>query len=345
KSAFLNGYINELVYVEQPPGFEDPRYPKHVYRLSKALYGLKQAPRAWYERLRDFLIEKGFNIGKVDTTLFTKKMNGEIFICQVYVDDIIFGSTNEDFCKEFGDLMSKEFEMSMIGELSFFLGFQVKQMKEGVFISQEKYTQDLLKRFKMMDCKPIKTPMALNGHLDLDEGGNPIDKTLYRSMIGSLLYLTASRPDIMFSVCMCARYQAMPMESHLIAVKRILRYLKYTPCLGLWYPKGARFQLVGYSDSDYAGCRIDRKSTSGGCHFLGRSLVSWMSKKQNSVALSTAEAEYIAAGACCAQILYMKQTLLDYGIVLDKVPLLCDNESAVKLANNPVQHTRTKHID
>ena len=189
------------------------RYPKHVYRLSKALYGLKHAPRAWYERLRDFLIEKGFKIGKVDTTLFTKKMNGETFICQVYVDDIIFGSTNEDFCKEFGDLMSKEFEMSMIGELSFFLGFQVKQMKEGVFISQEKYTHDLLKRFEIMECKPIKTLMASNGHLDLDEGGSPIDKTLYRSMIGSLLYLTASRPDIIFSVCMCARYQAMPMES------------------------------------------------------------------------------------------------------------------------------------
>jgi len=137
--------------------------------LSKALYGLKQAPRAWYERLRDFLIEKRFKIGKVDTTLFTKKMNGEIFICQVYVDDIIFGSTNEDFFMEFGDLMSKEFEMSMIGELSFFLGFQVKHMKEGVFISQEKYTEELLKRFKMMDCKPIKTPMASNGHLDLDE--------------------------------------------------------------------------------------------------------------------------------------------------------------------------------
>jgi len=273
KSDFLNGYINELAYVEQPPSFEDPRYPKHFYRLSKALYDLKQAPRAWYERLRDFLLEKGFKIGKVDTTLFTKKMNREIFICQVYVDDIIFGSTNEDLCKEFGDLMSKEFEMSMIGELSFFLEFQVKQMKEGVFISREKYTQDLLKRFKMIDCKPIKTPMASNGYFDLDEGGNPIDKTLYRSMIESLLYLTTSRPDIMFSVCMCARYQAMPMESHLIAIKRILWYLKYTPYLGVWYPKGARFQLVGYSDSDYAGCRIDTKSTSRGCHFLGRSLV------------------------------------------------------------------------
>jgi hypothetical protein len=233
KSAFLNGFINELVYVEQPPGFEDPRYPNHVYRLSKALYGLKQAPRAWYERLRDFLIEKGFTIRKVDTTLFTKKFNGEIFICQVYIDDIIFGSTNEDYCKEFGELMLKEFEMSMIGELTFFLGFQVKQMREGIFISQEKYTKDLLKRFKMEECKPIKTPMPTNGHLDLDEGGKPVDQTLYRSMIGSLLYLTASRPDIMFSVCMCARFQACPKEPYLSAVKTILRYLKYTPSIGL----------------------------------------------------------------------------------------------------------------
>jgi hypothetical protein len=171
--------------------------------LSKALYGLKQAPRAWYERLRDFLIEKGFTIRKVDTTLFTKKLNEEIFICQVYVDDIIFGSTNKDYCKEFSELMSKEFEMSMIGELAFFLGFQVKQMREGIFISQEKYTNVLLKRFKMEECKPIKTPMPSNGHLDLDEGDKPIDQTLYCSMIGSLLYLTASRPDIMFSVCAC----------------------------------------------------------------------------------------------------------------------------------------------
>ena len=345
KSAFLNGYINELVYVEQPPGFEDRDNPNHVYRLSKALYGLKQAPRAWYERLRDFLIAKDFKIGKVDTTLFTKKIDNELFVCQVYVDDIIFGSTNEDFCKEFGDMMSREFEMSMIGELTFFLGFQIKQLDEGTFICQEKYTKDLLKRFKMDDCKAIKTPMATNGHLDMDEGGNPVDQTLYRSMIGSLLYLTASRPDIMFSVCMCARFQANPKEAHLVAVKRILRYLKYTPSIGLWYPKGARFQLVGYSDSDYAGCKVDRKSTSGGCQLLGRSLVSWSSKKQNSVALSTAEAEYIAAGSCCAQILYMMQTLLDYNVVLKKVPLLCDNESAVKLANNPVQHSRTKHID
>ena len=162
KSAFLNDFINELVYVDQPPGFEDPRYLNHVYRLSKALYGLKQAPRAWYERLWDFLIEKGFTIGKVDTILFTKKLDGEIFICQVYIDDIIFRSSNEDSCKEFGELMLKEFEMLMIGELTFFLGFQVKQMREGIFISQEKYTKDLLKRFKIDECKPIKTPMPSN---------------------------------------------------------------------------------------------------------------------------------------------------------------------------------------
>jgi hypothetical protein len=165
----------------------------------------------------------------------------------------------------------------------------------------------------MEDAKPIKTPMATNGHLDLDEGGKVVDLKLYRSMIGSLLYLITSRPDIMFSVCMCARFQAAPKECNLIVVKRIMKYLKYSPNIGLWYPKGAQFQLVGFSDSDYAGCKVDRKSTSGGCQLLGRSLVSWSSKKQNSVALSTAKAEYISAGSCCAQLLWMKQTLLDYG--------------------------------
>ncbi|WVZ84198.1 hypothetical protein U9M48_031253 [Paspalum notatum var. saurae] len=336
KSAFLNGYINELVYVEQPPGFEDPNNPNHVYRLSKALYGLKQAPRAWYERLRDFVIEKGLKIGRVDTTLFTKKMDNDLFVCQVYVDDIIFGLTNEELCKEFGNMMAKEFEMSMIGELTFFLGFQIKQLKEGTFIYQEKYTRDLLKRFKMDDCNLIETPMATNAKLEADESGIKVDQTLYRSMIGSLLYLCASRPDIMFSVCLCAQFQADPRGSHLIAVKRILR---------LVVSKGASFELLGYSDSDFAGCRVERKSTSGGCYLLGHSLVSWSSKKQNCVFLSTAEAEYIAAGSSCAQLLYMKQTLLDYGVKLSRIPLLCDSESAVKLANNPVQHSQTKHID
>ena len=345
KSAFLNGPIKEEVYVEQPPGFEDERYPDHVCKLSKALYGLKQAPRAWYECLRDFLIANAFKVGKADPTLFTKTCDGDLFVCQIYVDDIIFGSTNQKSCEEFSRVMTQKFEMSMMGELNYFLGFQVKQLKDGTFISQTKYTQDLIKRFGMKDAKPAKTPMGTDGHTDLNKGGKSVDQKAYRSMIGSLLYLCASRPDIMLSVCMCARFQSDPKECHLVAVKRILRYLVATPCFGLWYPKGSTFDLIGYSDSDYAGCKVDRKSTSGTCQFLGRSLVSWNSKKQTSVALSTAEAEYVAAGQCCAQLLWMRQTLRDFGYNLSKVPLLCDNESAIRMAENPVEHSRTKHID
>jgi hypothetical protein len=220
----------------------------------------------------------------------------------------------------------------------------VKQLQEGTFISQTKYIQDILSKFGMKDAKPIKTPMGTNGHLDLDTEGKSVDQNVCRSMIGSLLYLCSSRPDIMLSVCVCARFQADPKEAHLTVVKRILRYLVYIPKFGLWYPRGSTFDLIGYSDADWAGYKINRKSTSGTCQFLGRSLVSWASKKQNSVALSTAEAEYIAAGHCCAQLLWMRQNLRDYGYKLTKVPLLCDNESAIRMADNPVEHSRTKHI-
>jgi hypothetical protein len=345
KSAFLNGPIKEEVFVEQPPGFEDSEYPYHVYKLSKALYVLKQAPRAWYEYLRDFLITNGFKVGKADPTLFTKTIAKDLFVCQIYVDDIIFGSTNKSTCEEFSRIMIQKFEMSMMEELKYFLGFQVKQLQGGTFISQTKYIQYILNKFGMKDAKPIKTPMGTNGHLDLDTGGKSVDQKVYRSMIGSLPYLCASRSDIMLSVCMCARFQADPKEVHLRVVKRIMRYLVYTPKFGLWYPKGSTFDLICYSDADWAGCKIDRKSTSGTCQFLERSLMSWASKKQNSVALSTAKAEYIAAGHCCAQLLWMRQTLRDYGYKLSKVPLLCDNESAIHMADNPVEHSRTKHID
>jgi hypothetical protein len=239
KSAFLNGPIKEEVYVEQPLGFEDSEYPNHIYKLSKALYGLKQAQRAWYECLRDFLITNGFKVGKVDPTLFTKIIAKDLFVCQNYVDDIIFGSTNKSTCEEFSRIMIQKFEMSMMGELKYFLGFQVKQLQEGTFISQTKYIQDILNKFWMKDGKPVKTPMGTNGHLNLDTGGKSIDQKVYRSMIGSLLYLCASRPDIMLYVCMCARFQADPKEVHLRAMKRIMRYLVYTPKFGLWYPKGS----------------------------------------------------------------------------------------------------------
>jgi hypothetical protein len=238
-------------------------------------------------------------------------------------------------------VMMQKFEMSMMGELNYFLVFHVKQLKEGTFISQTKYTQDLLKKFGMKDAKPAKTPMGTDRHLDLNKGGNSVDQNAYWSMIGSLLYLYASMSDIILSVCMCARFEF----DHLVTVKRILRYLVSTPCFGIWYPKGSTFDLVGYSNSDYARCKVDRKSTSGTCQFLGRSLVSWSSKKQTSVALSTAKAKYVAAGQYCAQLLWMRQTLWDFGYNLSKVPLLCDNESAIHLADNPIEHIRTKHID
>jgi hypothetical protein len=233
KSAFLNGPIKEEVYVEQPPGFESEGYPNHVYKLYKVLYGFKQAPRAWYEFLRDFLIENGFKIGKGDSTLFTRKMGKDLFVCQIYVDDVIFGSTNKSFCDEFSKIMTDRFEMSMMGVLTFFLGFQIKQAKEETFISQTKYTRDILKKFGMDKAKPITTPMGTNGHLDLDLGSTSVDQKVYCSMIGSLLYLCASRPNIMLSVCMCARFKAAPKDCHLSVVKRIMRHLVLTPNLGL----------------------------------------------------------------------------------------------------------------
>jgi hypothetical protein len=191
KSSFLNGPIKEEVYVEQPPGFEDSEHPSHVYKLSKALYGLTQAPRSWYECLRDFLITDGFKVGKSDPTLFTKTIDKDLFTCQIYVDDIIFGSTNKSSCEVFSRIMIQKFEMTMMGGLKYLLGFQIKQLQEGTFICQTKYIQDILKKFGMKNVEPIKTPMGTNGHLDLDTGGKSVDQKVYRSMIGSLLYLCA----------------------------------------------------------------------------------------------------------------------------------------------------------
>ena len=208
KSAFLNGEIEQEVYVKQPPGFVNPKKPNHVYELHKVLHGLKQAPRTWYKCLTKFVIKKGFEIGKIEATLFTKRVDGELFVCQIYVDDIIFGSTNPLFSEKFGKLMSEKYKMSMMCELKFFLSLQIK--KEGTFVSQTKYTKDLFKMFNMETCKGMRTPMPTHGHLDLTKEDEPVDQKVYRSMIGSLLYTCVSQLDIMLSVCMCGRYQAAP---------------------------------------------------------------------------------------------------------------------------------------
>ncbi|GJU44307.1 putative ribonuclease H-like domain-containing protein, partial [Tanacetum coccineum] len=261
KSAFLYGKIEKEVYVCQPPGFEDPDFPNRVYKVEKALYGLHQAPRAWYETLSTYLLDNGFQRGKFDKTLFIKRDKGDILLVQVYVDDIIFGSTKKSLCTEFEKMMHKKFQMSSMGKLIFFLGLQVKQKEDGIFISQDKYVTEILKNFGFTDVKTTSTHMETQKPLLKDEDGEEVDVHLYRSMIGSLMYLTSSRPDIMFAVCACARYQVNPKVSHLYAVKRIFRYLKGQPKLGLWYPKDSPFDLVAYTDSDYAGASLDRKST------------------------------------------------------------------------------------
>ncbi|GJR63222.1 retrovirus-related pol polyprotein from transposon TNT 1-94 [Tanacetum coccineum] len=302
KSAFLNGFINEEVYVAQPPGFIDFEKPDHVYKLKKALYGLKQAPKAWYDRLKAFLIKHEYKIGMVDNTLFTKKKSSNLIIVQIYVDDIIFGSTCQDMCDEFAKIMHDEFEMSMMGELNFFLGLQIKQMEDGIFFNQSKYIKEMLKKFSLEESKPMKTPMSSDTKLMKDEECESVDSTKYRGMIG-------------------------------------------TTHLGLWYPKGTDIETVVYADSDHAGDYVDRKSTSGICTFVGCCLTSWFSKKQTALAISTTEAEYVSAGKACQQALWMKQALIDYDVRLDDVPIMCDNKGAIDLSKNPVQHSRTKHIE
>ncbi|GJU34378.1 putative ribonuclease H-like domain-containing protein [Tanacetum coccineum] len=246
KSAFLYGQIEEEVYVCQPPGFEDPDHPDKVYKVVKALYGLHQAPRAWYDTLATYLLSNGFQRGKIDQTLFIKRQKGHILLVQIYVDDIIFGSTKKELCDEFEKLMKDKFQMSSMGELTFFLGLQVQQKKKGIFISQDKYVHEILRKFNYSDVKSASTPIDLEKPLVQDRDAADVDEHLYRSMIGSLMYLTASRPDIMFAVCACARFQVSPKSSHLLAVKRIFRYLKGKPSLGLWYSKDSPLELVTY---------------------------------------------------------------------------------------------------
>ncbi|GJU15609.1 retrovirus-related pol polyprotein from transposon TNT 1-94, partial [Tanacetum coccineum] len=297
KSAFLNGFINEEVYVAQPPGFIDFAKPNYVYKLKKALYGLKQAPKAWYDRLKAFLIKHNYSMGMVDNTLFTKKKDSNLIIVQIYVDDIIFGSTCQEMCDDFAKIMHDEFEMSMMGELNFFLGLQIKQLDDGIFFNQSKYIKEMLKKFGLEDSKPIKTPMSTETKLTRDEEGESVDNTKYRGMIG------------------------------------------------LWYPKGSGIETIVYVDSDHAGDYVDRKSTSGVCTFMGCCLTSWFLKKQIALAISTTEAEYVSAGKACQQALWMKQALIDYGVRLDDIPIMCDNKGAIELSKNLVQHSRTKHIE
>ncbi|GJV91848.1 putative ribonuclease H-like domain-containing protein [Tanacetum coccineum] len=320
KSAFLYGIINEEVYVSQPLGFLDPKFPKKVYKVVKALYGLHQAPRAWYATLSTFLLKSGYRRVTIHKTLFIKRDKNDIMLVQVYVDDIIFGSIKRSWCDEFEALMKSRFQMSSMGEITFFLRLQVKQKEDGIFISQDKYVAEILKKFDFANVKTVSTPIETQKPLTKDEEAADVDVHLYRSMIGSLMYLTASRPDIMFAVCACSRFQVTPKTSHLNVAKRIFRYLKGKPKLGLWYPRVSSFNLEAYSDSDYARANLDRKSTTG-------------------------EAEYVVAANCCGQVLWIQNQMLDYGFNFMNTKIYIDNESTICIVKNPVFHSKTKHIE
>ncbi|GJY72094.1 retrovirus-related pol polyprotein from transposon TNT 1-94 [Tanacetum coccineum] len=301
KTAFLNVNLRENLCFSQPDGFVDPDKPNHVYKLKKALYGLKQAPRAWYDMLSSFLISNDFSKGSVDPTLFIRREGNDLILVQIYVDDIIFAASTPELCDLFAKIMCSKFKMSMMGKISFFLGLQISQSPRGIFINQSKYAPyRSLKKYGYESCDLVDTPMVEKSKLDEDKEGKAVDPSHYRGMIGTLLYLTASRPDLQFAICMCARYQARPTEKHLNAVKRIFRYLKGTVHRGLWYPKDSSFALTAFADADHAGCQRYR------CIPLKRS------------------------------------QLTDYGLGFNKIPMYCDNKSAIALCYNNVQHVQSK---
>ncbi|GJT33044.1 retrovirus-related pol polyprotein from transposon TNT 1-94 [Tanacetum coccineum] len=304
KTAFLHGTLKEDAYVCQPEGFIDADHPSHVYKL-------KQAPRAWYDELSKFLLQNHFFKGTIDPTLFIRRFDNDILVVQVYEEDIIFGSTNPRYTQLFANLMKNRFEMSMRRGNDVFLGLQVNQSSDGIFINQSNYVLEILKKYGM-----YLTSMEIKDKLDLDKNRTLVDGTKYRSIIGALML---SQP-----------------RSTSKEVKRIFRYLRGTVNMGLWYTKDSGFELTRFSDADYGGCKDTFKSTSGGTQFLGEKLVSWLSKKQDCMALSTAEAEYVSLSACCAQVIWMRIQLTDYGFHFNKIPIYCDSKSAIAISCNPV---------
>lgn len=347
KSAFLNGFLEEEIYVEQPTGYVRKREENKVYKLKKALYGLKQAPRAWYSCIDSYFVENGFMRCPYEHALYVKYSEfGDIVIICLYVDDLIFTGNNLKLISEFREALISRFEMTDMGLMCYFLGLEVSQMDNGIFISQKKFASDILKKFNMKDCKSVLTPVAEKMKLSKDEGGENVNVTTYKSLIGSLRYLVATRPDISFGVGLLSRFMEEPKESHWAVAKRILRYIKGTSNDGIFYSTNEVVKLVGYTDSDWAGDIETRKSTSGYAFYLGSAIFSWSSKKQQVVALSTAEAEYIAATNCATQAIWLRK-ILEFLQHQQDAPttIFCDNKSAIALSKNPVFHGRSKHID
>ncbi|CAL9017140.1 unnamed protein product [Prunus brigantina] len=346
KSAFLNGVLDEEVYVDQPLGFVIKNKEDGVYRLKKALYGLKQAPRAWYDEINSYFTTAGFQRSPSEATLYVKTEESGILIVSLYVDDIIYTKSSRELMMEFKIEMMRQYEMTNLGLLHHFLGLGVIQAESYIFLHQKKYAKTLLDKFGFKDCKAVATPLAMNEKLSKEDGSEQADEGVYRQIVGSLLYLTATRPDIMFAASLLARFMHGPTRKHMGTAKRVLRYVQGTTDYGIVYKKGKEARLIGYCDSDWAGSEDDMKSTSGYAFNLGSGVFSWASIKQNSVALSTAEAEYVSAAEATAQAIWLRFVLSDFGEEqVGATTILCDNTSAIAITKNPVHHHKTRHIN
>lgn len=346
KNAFLHGTLDETVYMHQPPGMADKSKPNHVWKLEKALYGLKQAPRAWNGRFSSYVERLGFTKSSSDNSLFVYSKGNDIAFLLLYVDDILLTASSPALRQHFTTLLKKEFEMSDDGKLKYFLGIKVDYNGDGMLLSQTAYAKDILLRASMQECKPVSTPVDVKSKLSQDSGDKVDDPTLYRSLAGALQYLTLTRPDIQYAVQQLCLFMHDPRTSHLNALKRVLRYLKGTITDGLQLYKSSATTITAYTDADWAGCPDTRRSTSGYCVFLGGNLISWSSKRQDTVSRSSAEAEYKGVANVVAETCWIRNLLLELKCPISTATLVyCDNISAVYLSTNPVKHQRTKHVE
>ncbi|CAM8975422.1 unnamed protein product [Rhodiola kirilowii] len=347
KNAFLHSPLQEDVYTTQPPGFIDPSRPTHVCKLLKSIYGLKQAPRVWFHRMSNFLLATGFYLSKADPSLFIFRHSGHTIFFLLYVDDIIITSDSDSLLDQLIDTLSRAFDIKDLGPLHYFLGLQVTSQPDGLHINQLKYAHDMLEKYGLLHSQLVSTPMTPKAPLNLTDGSLLDNPTLFREIVGSLQYLTITRPDIAYAVNFISQFMSQPRTTHLVAAKRILRYVKGTIDHGLSFtPQHHPVTLSAYSDADWAGCPTSRRSQSGYLIYLGSNLVSWCSKKQPTVARSSAESEYRALAHACAETTWLALLLSELGANIQyPVVLYCDNLSATYMATNPVFHARTKHIE
>jgi Reverse transcriptase (RNA-dependent DNA polymerase) len=343
---FLHGDLEEEIYMEVPPGYENKKSGSLVCKLKKALYGLKQSPRAWFGCFSQAMKKYGFKQGDSDHTLFLKRHNGKITVLIIYVDDMIITGDDVIEIAKLEEQLAQEFEMKNLGGLKYFLGIEVARSKEGIVLSQRKYILDLLAEVGLLDCKPVDTPVAQNIKLGEFPNQVPVDKHRYQRLVGKLIYLSHTRPDIAYAVSLVSQFMHNPSKEHVEAVTRILRYLKGAPGRGLFFRKYGHLDISCFTDADWAGSITDRRSTSGYFSFVGGNLVTWRSKKQVVVALSSAETEFrgIAKGVC--ELLCLKKLMneLDFESG-EPMVLFCDNKAAIDMSHNPVQHDRTKHVE